>query len=202
MNYLIKTPLLCILISFNLMALDNTNQVQNKNKGSEYEKASLNIIEKFLKTKDSIKQADKKAEENSFIQKSIKNKVKYKAEELDVIMLPVPLKSLIINDKIIVFAEYREKILLNEAKPSKGEQLDAFTSGTDWKTDPLLIQAMEEDKYPKYAGINSTDIAYDKKTIKLRVGDRFGNYLVKSLSSSVVIYQHINQKNKYIKKFY
>lgn len=177
---------------------------ENKNMNSSgKDDKKYDAVIRLLKTKTNVQggEAVDDPEISEFKIKQAKKEEKYKNEEFEKTLLPIPKKSIIINDSIIVYAEYREKILAENVKPYKGSTQET-QNNSGWKNDPLIMEALAESQNQEYKSLSVEDsFEYDKKLIKLRVGDVFGNYVVKSLSSSVVVYQNKKTK-KYIKKFY
>lgn len=121
----------------------------------------------LLLTKESIKP------DGSIQTKEDENK---NIEKIQQMLLPIPKRAMILNDILIVFAEYRE-LTLPEAPGVKSDVGD------------------------KSLGFTEKDFIYEKKQIRLRVNDNFGDWKVEKLSSSYALFKNV-KTNETIQKYY
>lgn len=156
---------------------------------SKLSQKSFDSVVEMLKTKESTKAQreyeDKKEKENREKAEAEEEK-RLKKSELSEMLLPIPLRSISFGDKVIVYAEYREKKLSDNAKIQE-------VKDTKNQQDSQIQQTQDENKL---------DAVYDKKTVELNIGDVFGDWKVKTLTLTYVEYENKKNDNKIIKKYY
>jgi hypothetical protein len=203
-----------------------TNQTPVKpiknEKIKKVEDKNYELVLKLLQTKEKIPDT-LLGLENEEAREAVKEKSSEKNEEILKMLLPIPKKSMTMGNKVIVFAEYRERTLSETPSATLQRQQMLTTAGAGMSLaqqmntggnmntgnplyrgaggamNPMGMGGAEEDT--TLLGYTESDIEYEKKEIRLKEGSEFGNWIVHKLEPTVVTYKNKSSGEELLKYY-
>ena len=186
-----------------------------KKRISHNSSGSIDFNKKFEEVKELLL---KKENNTNSKKKTPKEIVK---EEIEKMLLPIPLKSITMGRKVVIFAEYRERSLTDtpsstisvhgnvSAAPQTNSapnadlrnQINVATNQGNPLTRTRPGQINQPQQGEALLGYGPNDIKYDKKIIRLEKGAKFGDWYVYKMKPDVLIYKN-SKTDEEIRKYY
>lgn len=173
-------------------------ETEKSDGGEDKYKKIISILEQT----SSFQETDelKKAEAKTLAAEEEKNFKKREAkEEIFKMLLPIPKSSIQIGESMIVYAVYREKTILESktdlgARPNASIQQNQGVQPQNQSGGGLLDGEL--------FGFSENDISYEAKTIELKKGDVFGEWMVEILAPNFVQYAKKSDPSQTVKKYF